>query len=148
MEAQSNDGERKCVTAVIFDNIHNPFFLILKRKRNWTGWEFVKGGIEAGETEEQAVIREIKEETGLQKYKILKRIEGVDKKFIGVGNKLNVHSVYLIEASMNIPIHIPKGDDPEHSTYLWCDKNSTMSKLTWDNDKKILERVLIELRQS
>jgi 8-oxo-dGTP pyrophosphatase MutT (NUDIX family) len=137
---------RNCVTAVIFDNPGNPFFLILKRKRNWEGWEFPKGGIEAGETEEDAVKREIFEETGLKKFKILKKIEGIKKEFIGMNNRLNVHSVYLIEASMNIPVHIPKGADPEHSTYLWCDKSSTRSKITWDNDKKILERVLEEIK--
>jgi 8-oxo-dGTP pyrophosphatase MutT (NUDIX family) len=143
---ENSNDVRKCVTAVVFDNIHNPFFL-LKRKRNWEGWEFVKGGIEAGETEEHAVTREIKEETSLQKFKILKKIEGIKKEFVGVGNKLNVHSVYLVESSMNIPIHIPKGHDPEHSTYLWCDKASTRSKLTWDNDKKILELALEEIKK-
>jgi 8-oxo-dGTP pyrophosphatase MutT (NUDIX family) len=141
-----NNEIRKCVTAVIFDNHSNPFFLILKRKRNWEGWEFVKGGIENGETEEDAVKREIKEETNLQKFKIIKKIEGVKKDFVGVGNKINSHVVYLVEASMNIPIHIPKGDDPEHSTYLWCDKASTRSKITWDSDKKILERALEEIK--
>ena len=137
---------RKCITVVIFDNKNNPFFLIMKRKRNWEGWEFVKGGIEAGETEEDAVKREIKEETQLQKYKILKKIEGVRKEFIGMENKLNIHSVYLVEASMNIPIHIQKGPDAEHSTYLWCDKVSTASKLTWDDDKKILIAALEEIK--
>jgi len=137
---------RNCVTVVIFDNIHNPFFLIMKRQKNWQGWEFVKGGIEEGETEEQAVKREIKEETNLQKYKILKKIEGIRKEFIGMENKKNIHSVYLVEASMNIPINIPKGPEAEHSTYLWGDKSSAMSKLTWDNDKKILEAALEEIK--
>lgn len=138
---------RRCVTAVIFDNHHNPYFLILKRKRNWEGWEFVKGGIEANEAEEDAVKREIFEETGLKKFKILKKIDGITKQFIGVGNRLNSHSVYLVEASMNIPVHIPKGEDPEHSTYLWADRNSAKSKLTWDNDRKILDKVLEELKK-
>lgn len=140
------DNIRKCVTVVIFDNKQNPFFLVMKRKRNWEGWEFVKGGIEPGETEEQAVKREIKEETQLQKYTIIKKIEGLKKEFIGMENRLNVHSIYLVESSMNIPIHIQKGPDAEHSTYLWCDKASTLSKLTWDSDKKILGVALEEIK--
>src|SRR3989344_5974091 len=57
---------KKYVTAIIFDKMHLPFFLLMKQKRNWTGWEFVKGKIEPGETELDAVRREIIEETGLQ----------------------------------------------------------------------------------
>ena len=47
---------------------------------------------------------------------------------------------------MNIPIHIPKGEDPEHSTYLWTDAESVRSKLTWDNDLQILEKALEEIK--
>ncbi len=143
---QDNREIRKAVTAVVYDKMHKPYFLILKRIKNWEGWEFVKGGIKEGETEEEAVKREIIEETGLQKFKIIKKLDNVKKEFIGLGDKLNIHSVYLVESNMNIPIHMPQGDDKEHSTYLWADVDSVRSKLTWDNDKEILERVLEEFK--
>ena len=142
----NNEDVRRCVTAVIYDDMGKPFFLILKRQRNWEGWEFVKGGMEPGETEEEAVKREILEETSLQKFKIIKKLEGLTKSFKGVGDRLNVHAVYLVEASMNIPIQIPTGHDPEHSTYLWADAESVGSKLTWENDQLILAKVMEELR--
>jgi len=142
----NNEDVRKCITAVIYDDVGKPFFLILKRQRNWEGWEFVKGGMEPGETEEETVKREILEETGLQKFKILKKLEGITKEFKGVGDRLNVHSVYLVDASMNIPINIPTGHDPEHSTYLWADAESVASKLTWENDQLILAKVLEVLK--
>ena len=137
---------RNCVTAIVYDRMNKPYFLILKRKKNWEGWEFIKGGINEGESEESAAKREIIEETGLQKFKIIKKLEGFKKEYVGIGNKTNIHSVYLIEASMNIPINIPKGEESEHSTYLWGDADSTMSKLTWDNDKEILKAVLEALK--
>jgi|TARA_Y100000310_G_C20624140_1_gene784932 8-oxo-dGTP pyrophosphatase MutT (NUDIX family) len=143
---QTNEEVKKCVTAVIYDDMGKPFFLILKRQRDWEGWEFVKGGMEPGESEEDAVKREILEETGLQKFKILKKMEGITKEFKGTEGKLNVHAVYLVEASMNIPINIPTGHDPEHSTYLWADAESVGSKLTWENDQLILAKVLEELK--
>jgi len=144
--SSNNTNVRKCITAVIYDKMDKPYFLILKRKLRWNGWEFVKGGLEQGETEEDALKREILEETGLQKFKIIKKIEDIKKEFIGVNNKLNIHSIYLIEASMNIPIHLPNGRDAEHSTYLWAESDSAMSKLTWDNDKEILRKVLEEMK--
>jgi len=53
----------KRVRAVI---IHNHKVLTIKRtKPNQTYWAIPGGGVEAGETNEQALIREIKEELGL-----------------------------------------------------------------------------------
>lgn len=143
---ETSSNIRNCITAVIYDKMDKPYFLILKRKKNWEGWEFIKGGINEGESEEDAVKREIIEETGLQKFKIIKKLEGLKKEYIGLGNKTNVHSVYLIEANMNIPINIPTGEESEHSTYLWGDADSTESKLTWNNDKEILNIVLEALK--
>ena len=58
---------RKLVAAVIF---HNGKYLILKRKLHWKGWEFVKGNIDH-EGYRKAVLREIREETGLKKVRII-----------------------------------------------------------------------------
>jgi 8-oxo-dGTP pyrophosphatase MutT (NUDIX family) len=136
---------KKGVTAIIYDDMGKPYFLILKRQLNWEGWEFAKGGIKEGESEVDAIQREVIEETGLQKFKVIKKIEDVKKEYKDDNGVLSVHAVYLIEASMNIPIHIPKEEGAEHSTYLWGDADSVMSKLTWDEDKSILKKVLEEL---
>ena len=68
------------------------------------------------------------------------------KKEFKADDRFHVFSVYLVEASMNIPINIPQGDRAEHSTYLWADSDSAMSKLTWDDDKAILNAVLEGLK--
>ena len=135
----------KGVTAVVYDKMDKPYFLLLKRKKNWEGWEFPKGEIKNGEAELNALKREIFEETGLQKFKIVKKIDNIKKEFTDKENILKIHSVYLVEASMNIPIHMPSESDSEHSTYLWTDSESAMSKLTWDNDKEILKKALNEI---
>ena len=139
---------RKGVTAVIFDRAHSPYFLILKRKKEWIGWEFVKGAINENESEEDAVTREIREETNLQKFKIIKRLNDIIKEFSTKDGTLHTHSIYMVEASMNIPIHIPKTEEAEHSTYLWATIESAESKLTWDNDREILKRVIEEIKTS
>ena len=134
---------KKGVTAVVYDDMSKPFFLILKRQKGWEGWEFIKGGINEGESELDAVKREVIEETGLQKFKILKKIEDVDKGYTDENGVKNVHSIFLIEASMNIPINLPQD---EHNTYLWTDADSVMSRLTFENDKNILVKVLEKLK--
>ena len=135
----------KGITAVVYDKMDKPYFLILKRVKGWEGWEFPKGRLKEGESELDAVKREVFEETGLPRFKIVKKLENIKKEFIDKENNLHIHSIYLIEASMNIPINIHDNQDTEHSTYLWTDAESTMSKLTWDENKEILKKVLTEI---
>ena len=55
--------QEKSAGAVIFQIVDNePLFLLLKYPRYWG---FAKGWIESGETEQEAAIREIAEETSL-----------------------------------------------------------------------------------
>src|SRR3989344_1001102 len=69
---QQKKGYRKAVFVVIYKKQDNKIqYLILKRKLHWKGWEFTKGGVENGETEMFTVIREVKEETGLNAVKII-----------------------------------------------------------------------------
>lgn len=46
--------------------------VLMMRRRGW--WDFPKGHVEAGETKEQAALREVKEETGLNEMKTLQFI--------------------------------------------------------------------------
>ncbi|HLC74988.1 MAG TPA: NUDIX domain-containing protein [Candidatus Nanoarchaeia archaeon] len=45
--------------------VHNGKYLLLKYKFKTVYWDFPRGNIEAGETEEEAARREIREETGI-----------------------------------------------------------------------------------
>lgn len=55
---------RYTVAVIIHDD--NGNFLILRRNpTRYKGWGFVKGGIEAGETSLQAMVRELQEEIGV-----------------------------------------------------------------------------------
>ena len=64
---------RKAIFIVIYTITKKRIeYLILKRRLHWKGWEFPKGGIKFSETERKAVLRELKEETGLSSKKIKK----------------------------------------------------------------------------
>jgi len=132
---------KKGVTAVIYDDMGDKWFLILHRTKNWDGWEFVKGGIEDGESPEHAAAREIFEETGIKKFSIKKKLDIV-KEYTGSGNIKCIHEVFLVEASMNVPVHISK---EEHDTYQWSKKDIVMKRLTHDDDKMVFKEALSEL---
>src|SRR3989344_4565176 len=74
---------RKSVFIVAYYRPNNKseiYYLLLKRKLHWKGWEFPKGGIEKKESIEKTIKREIKEETGqapknIKKYPISEKFK-------------------------------------------------------------------------
>ena len=118
-------------------------YLILKRKLHWRGWEFPKGGVKKDENIENAIKREVKEETGLE-------IKGKIKKFDFHGSykyKRNYSSrpeysgqsfsLYAVETFWKKV----KVDNREHSAYKWLSFNDALKKITFENQKKSLKIV-------
>ncbi|MBI1961467.1 MAG: WecB/TagA/CpsF family glycosyltransferase [Parcubacteria group bacterium] len=58
---------RKNVVAAIV-NQDNEFLLIKRSDTREAHWQFPQGGVDPGETEEQAVLREVREETGIANH--------------------------------------------------------------------------------
>ena len=65
---------RKAIFVVTYAKVKDEiYYLILKRKLHWKGWEFPKGGLESLREKlfvNSAVKREVKEETSLKAIKI------------------------------------------------------------------------------
>lgn len=140
---------RNAIFAVVYSKNQKEIeYLILHRKKHWTGWEFVKGKIEKFETKKMAVRREIKEETGLRILKIKKfnilgsyryKKEFPDRKGI-TGQKFSLYAVRIKEGQVKI-------DKIEHSGYKWFTFEEAMKKLTWSNQKRCLKIVDSWLRK-
>ena len=92
--------------AIIYDNDQ---FLILKKQGNWVGWQFVQGGIDEGETEEEACLREIQEETGLKDIQIIQNCTGKPI-FHACSPTFNLW--YLRSLTLNPVDGCPEGVDP------------------------------------
>ena len=113
-------------------------FLILYRKLHWRGWEFPKGGIDKNETEEKALKREIKEETGLDAFIISKLAykltydypEEFIKKTKYRGAK---QSVYLVLADGKVKL------SKEHNRYRWASYKEARKLLKHESQKKALD---------
>lgn len=98
-------------------------------------WDFPKGHIEEGEDKLQTAIRELEEETGLKKVKVVKgffcpisysyrRDKTTHKKTVD----------FFLAQSLSKKIIISH----EHSGHDWLDFKSAVKKVTFDNAKEVL----------
>lgn len=129
---------RKGVLGIVINR--DKKFLILYRKLHWRGWEFPKGGIIKGETKEEALLREIKEETSLDVKIICKLscvitynypavfIRKTKTKYKGARQ-----SVYLALAEGRVKL------SEEHSRYRWVSYKEARKLLKHRTQRKALD---------
>ncbi|MBI4044233.1 MAG: acylphosphatase [Candidatus Diapherotrites archaeon] len=130
---------KKGVTGIVYRPVGGaPLFLAVHRVLNWTGWEFPKGGVEEGETETQAVIREVIEETGLTKLKIKARLKaGLEWESEGIKY---IYSVFLIESgSREVKLQTSV---VEHDAFKWCTPWVAQFLLTHKENKALVPLAL------
>ncbi|NIM47353.1 MAG: NUDIX domain-containing protein [Candidatus Aenigmarchaeota archaeon] len=135
---------RRFIFAVVFLRRKDPQFLILHRIKNWTGWELLKGGVKDNEKVLKCLKREIKEETGAKKFKIIGKTRHyikykfpkgfVKDKHIYHGAKGYVFLVELFSKKIKV-------DKSEHDRYLWVSKDEAMEILTHKNHKNALKYI-------
>lgn len=133
----------KKVRAIIYDVEKNkPYFLILHRILHWRGWEALKETIEKGESPRDALKRGIQEETGLEKFKIVKNLR-VKEKWQAAGNNYIIVDTFLVRTDKKQDISL-KQETIEHNKYAWEDKKTAIKKLTWPETKKLFEKLEID----
>ena len=139
---------RKSVFVVVYRKTPDGIkYLLLKRKLHWIGWEFPKGGINQGEKIQEAIKRELKEETGqfslnIQQHnfsgKYLYKKKFQDRGKI-IGQTFSLYSAEVKDDKIKI-------DEREHSDYLWLSYAEAHKKLTFGTQKKSLERANTSLQ--
>jgi dATP pyrophosphohydrolase len=117
-------------------------YLLLKRLPERNGfWQPVTGGVEEGETRDEALQREIMEETGVRS--IVAVIEGLYY-FEFSDPNLNQEYFYGVEVSSSEEIVL---DPKEHSEYKWCSFQEALQLLHWKENKEALRKLNTTLTQ-
>ncbi|EGY28903.1 NTP pyrophosphohydrolase [Candidatus Regiella insecticola 5.15] len=123
-----DDGYRPNVGIVICNQQGQ---VLWARRCGQHSWQFPQGGINADETPEQAMYRELFEEVGLSKknvrilastrswlrYKLPKRLVRWDTKPVCVGQKQKWFLLQLISDDSNI--NMQRSNPPEFDGWLW-----------------------------
>jgi 8-oxo-dGTP pyrophosphatase MutT (NUDIX family) len=134
--------------AVIFrHNDEKMEFLVIYSKRNGI-WGFPKGHIERGETERDAALREIFEETGLKTLKFTNAFReediypaiGRSKEFRGM--EITKHSIYFLCETGDETIQT---DDTEITDYRWLSYSEAVKVLPFESLKDILRKARLHL---
>ena len=129
--------ERSAGAVVFHENKSRKYLLLKYAGKEHEYWDFVKGNIEKNENEKETVVRELKEETG---------IDNVD--FI-VGFKEKIHFFYKRDdklISKDVVFYLLKTDETkvkisfEHIGYDWLEYEKALKQATFKNAKDILKK--------
>jgi 8-oxo-dGTP pyrophosphatase MutT (NUDIX family) len=120
-----------------------PFEIAVVQRARHDDWSLPKGHIEAGESREQAAIREVQEETGLD-ARILYTLGDVVYYYRRRNGDLVRKTVYhyLMEAT-STELGPPNW---EVSESRWIPINEARTLLTYQKDKGIVSKAIAELR--
>jgi len=133
---------QKSAGAVIFRRGRGKIYYLLLNyaaigKVEKTYWGFSKGHIEKGEKGIDAIIREIKEETGIKRLKFIKGFKETERYSFRYKRKNFFKTVfYLLAETKTKEIKISF----EHLGYEWLPYKEALEKLSFKNAKKILKK--------
>jgi 8-oxo-dGTP pyrophosphatase MutT (NUDIX family) len=124
--------EELSIAAIVY---FNDEYLLLKYGLGH--WEFVKGHKEEYETDEETIMRELMEETGITDAEIVKGFKGkYDYNF--TFKKQKIHKLvycYLIKSnSKDVNLSY------EHDAFKWLPFHKAVKQLTYSNAKRLLKK--------
>jgi ADP-ribose pyrophosphatase YjhB (NUDIX family) len=129
---------RNEVQGVIFDQKDRRLVLLVQKRdrrvRNLR-WRLLKGGVHEGETEVEALRREIFEETGLKNIKIMDQVHRYEFVFNGIRHMV---SSFLVRADSREAIRL---QESELAGYVWTQLESANRLLYWRNEKEAVRKL-------
>ncbi|MDD3397963.1 MAG: NUDIX domain-containing protein [Clostridia bacterium] len=135
---------RQNVMAIIIHE--NKLLLVKQRRANY--WNFPKGGVKTGETQEIALEREILEETGLKNLKVLKKSKyslyyDLPKDLQQETGFKGKHCSIFILVSDNGNVVI----EDELSDYKWVKQEDFGKLLNYENLKQLADDLVQEIKE-
>ena len=128
----------KSVGLVLFrDAGHGESVLLLHYRGGH--WDFPKGHVEAGETEQQTAARELREETGITDVKLLDGFrDRVQYSFRRADRTVKKQVIYYLAETAVACVKLSW----EHQAYEWLPVQEALDRLTYDSSREVLRAAL------
>jgi 8-oxo-dGTP pyrophosphatase MutT (NUDIX family) len=139
---ENKETIKKVVSAggVVLWKHDNDIFICIVKRRNKGVWILPRGRIEKNEHMEETVIREIKEETGIEAT-IIKKIGVISYSFYSSKDKVTYNKVvhfYLLRLDKQEDF-VPNQEIEEK---LWVPLNKAKEILSYEAEKNIIDKVM------
>ena len=111
-------------------------------------WQLPKGLVDEDETAEQAALREVREEAGIE-CEIVEKVETIEYWYFGneKGGRVRYHKFVLFYLMKYI-----SGDTKDHDDEVtearWVSPDEAIKMLTFDNEKEIIKKAKILLNKT
>ena len=122
----------KSIGAIVYN--HGKFLIL---QYGLGHWDYVKGNVEKGETDEQVVKRELWEETGIKNYELVPGFkEKISYFYKKEGETVMKTVVFYLLKTEEDRVRLSF----EHKAYVWLEYDDALKKVTYDNAKKVLAK--------
>lgn len=126
--------ERSAGAVVVFTSDSKPEYLLLHYTAGH--WDFPKGNIEAGETEREAAVREIREETGIADIEFVEAFSNtISYKYRRARRLVDKQVVFFLALTKTRDVTISH----EHIGFAWKSYDDAMEQLTYKSARNLLE---------
>lgn len=128
-------NEKSCGIVLFYQENEQILFLLL----HYPGghWDFVKGHIEPEEEETATALRELQEETGIERADLLGDFrEPISYYYKREGKLSHKEVVFFLAESKEKNIKLSH----EHKGYKWLPYEEAKKSLTFENAKNLLEK--------
>jgi 8-oxo-dGTP pyrophosphatase MutT (NUDIX family) len=99
-------------------------------------WDFPKGNVEPGESPEEAALREIREETGIEAELIPGFREEVEYWYVKAGRRVRKKVIYFLARAPTKEVRLSW----EHKGYAWLPFSQALARATYQTTKQVLAK--------
>ena len=127
-------NEKSCGAVVYVKNSEVKYLLLQYEAGHW---DFVKGNVEEGESEQETTLRELREETGIADAPFISGFkEKISYFYKRQGATVYKEVVFFLMEAKNTDVKLSF----EHIAFEWLTYDEAMKKLTFKNAKNVLQR--------